>query len=617
MRRRFRPVRWCFLGLGIAASIAVALYVPPSRRGMALEIKAHVDRGEAPAQVFFTPRGMPFHQSRSVGFDLGTDPDSARTVRVPMKNPPGWRLRFDPTDRPGQIVTLTQMRAVVHRGPFVEVYTPDFREFHGLVDLRPMTREAEVFRFETTGIDAQMVVGCASMTRHRFLHSKVAFALLALLGSFVLVLEWPRRMTDAGAGRLLIYVGGLSLFAWQACYYASKLPLSDPPDEDAHLEYAVYLEETGEWIPNHRLRTRYHVTGESRSAGSYLAHPPFYYHALRPFLPADPKLAFLHFRNARFANLACVLGALALFYWALYKQRLPTVFAVYLTGAVLAVPTLPYLAGVVNNDNGGILGGSIAFYGALAVLGRPARNSGFLWLGLGTAIAMLAKATAGLHVGAFAALTVLWRLWRERSWRPLRSPAFWAMVLLCAVPAVYYASMRLQYGTFIPRGPQLRHGRGTVPVLPVLTYMRLFLMRLSDSWTGLLCRRYVYKETWLQALPLLAPIATALLGLFYPRSPTKKLPRWAPCIVVLRFAGIATLLLGIAYAAQLRTWHVWGGMLGGQQARYLFSLVGAVLGLSFVPFLPWRRHPLCLLILALLLLGFAFAGFHYYVMATT
>jgi hypothetical protein len=276
------------------------------------------------------------------------------------------------------------------------------------------------------------------------------------------------------------------LFILGAAGSALRRPITQGFDEIAQVSYVAYLQTSHPiWPQLEQMRMVDPITFEFTSEPNYLNHPPFYYWliaALGPEVRAHPSsLIFLRLLNVAIGALG-VIGLLAL---ATRMELQPLEFYAFVT-MTAATPVLAPLAGAVNNDNLGFVGGVFTALGAYAFVASHGRS----WLVVsccGMLVAAAAKLTGLLLSGGFlAALLVLAIMKRTAN----RGDAAIVVASLIAA-AMPYLVFLLQYGSPAPntsaQASLLRNGADVAEwssalAMDAATYTIVFLRTFLMEW---------------------------------------------------------------------------------------------------------------------------------------
>jgi len=533
-----------------------------------------------------------------------------RLVEIPVHDLDGCRLRIEPFSSRGVTLFLTDLRVSSSRGIWNRVWSIDPGRLDPGEHLAVTRVKDSLWRVSAPAGLPMMVVDLGRFKPSVFLRAQTAAWFVLWLGLFLLAvrqwsfgrpLPWPR---------LLVYALALLVITLMARDHLKKVPAGVPPDELAHVSYVVHLaEDGGRLLPDYGSRKLYTELGARIDHANYLAHPPFYYHLLRPFVPDGPRPIFSRIQDLRLLNLVLGLSGIALFLWVGCRESLPLVFHAYYAAAMAAVPMLPYLAGAVNNDNLLLLAGGLGVYGAVLFLGESPRRAGLVLLGAGLFVALLVKATAGLQLILLTGFVLLLRLGRDRSLSAFRGYQLPVFLVLCLLPAAWYLWTYATYSTFIPQFGDTWYDLPQDPViLGFFAYVRRFFKVLALSWTGILSHESVFRSPLIGGLPLLLLPVLACWGFLQRNRDGER-----PFFTVQRLAFLALLLMMVFHFNRVYHYHLASGYPGGMQARYYFALMPCVLMLSFRPWVGRLHRPAVRICLGLLIaaLVVSMACFHW------
>ena len=272
--------------------------------------------------------------------------------------------------------------------------------------------------------------------------------------------------------RAIPIICGLLFFA--ACVASigvTKFPGSF--DELEHLSYAARLQETRSVLPRFEEQKTLSPGDTSRwdHRPNYLPHPsPFYvFIALVLDRRLPPAQAILAPRLASAGLLFLgIVAALAAGTRQFGRDRLALLLFCLEIGLC---PKLIALSGQVSNDSLAFLGGALAYWGA----SEDERGSwrGPTGIGLGLLFALWAKLNAGLAVGAFTSIFLLFRA-------PLQLSELLGLVIGMVVGSIPYLLIFISYGTLVP---VVAEDSGNVHQLHSFsTYLPAFLLTIGDTW---------------------------------------------------------------------------------------------------------------------------------------
>ncbi len=403
----------------------------------------------------------------------------------------------------------------------------------------------------------------------------------------------PRRSAAVAAVYLLAFVWILG----KAALFRERVPPGVPPDEPVHVSYVAWLEASGALLPRYEEMHLLEADGRFGAQPSYLAHPPAYYHLLRGLaratggIPAGTLDAAT--RRLRALSAPLFAAAAALFLWLGFRRAAPLPAHALFAATIATVPPLAFVGSAVNNDVLAFLAGGLALLGLARLLeGRAGGATGAL-VGAGLALALLAKATAGLLVLlAVAAALALAR--RTVRWE--RDPRFLlALLSWLLLPALHYVPILLRYGTPVPSldvvDPEAFARSAFVDApgasrLAVVPWAMKLLKVFGSTWLSLIA------HVWLPVgpLPTLAgpALAALLAALGLLRRRRSDGAAEAPLDDLVQAGAVAlagTLLVNLAWA---RDGYLATERLGGMHARYYLPLFpvlafAAARGLERIP----------------------------------
>jgi hypothetical protein len=296
------------------------------------------------------------------------------------------------------------------------------------------------------------------------------------------------------------------------------------PDELQHVSYAAYLQDTGRLLPRFEaqktlLRTDLTVW---TPRPNYIGHPsPFYLFEalfLRRDLPPAEAIIPLRLASLALTTLALLL-TLGTGLRCLGTDR---VAGVVFCAAAALCPGLLGVSQEVTNDSLAVLGGALAYCGAMTArraggamaprraggamtLRRaggamaPRQTGGALLAAAGLLLAAWAKLNAGLEVGLLLLLVVT----LQRAWRT-RLP--WVIAAGGLVGAIPDLLIWRDYGTLVPVTAE---SFANVPRMPdLLTYVPTFLLNICYTWVfdSFVQYRFTTPGDWLLILSVWAMI---------------------------------------------------------------------------------------------------------------
>jgi hypothetical protein len=325
------------------------------------------------------------------------------------------------------------------------------------------------------------------------------------------------------AARPVVAAVILALFVLAAVLSAQRKDISQGFDEVAHTSYVAHIQHTGQaWPRLQEMRLLDPKTFRFTREANYLNHPPLFYAllaALGPRLEGHPEALLVH----RLIDTTIVALGFAALLWIGLAARFPA-HEFYAYAVPLAcIPVLAPLAGAVNNDDAGFLGGAVTMLGvwqlaALSVSRERMAGRG-LWLTValsGMVVASLAKLTGLLLTGAMVAAVLVYLLWRGRM------PWSWLVpaALALALAAAPYVVFLVQYGSPTPETPAqlalLAHGAqaagwADLPRKSFPTYLLFFTAAFVTDWMPALGARSALHYAML-AIPV-AALGCAFAGI--------------------------------------------------------------------------------------------------------
>lgn len=586
----------------------ITAIVPLGRPSLRVELNARVNGDSGPGTIAWADLDEPFTDQGSLSLDPLSSLFQLQVVELPAADPASCRLAIEPVDREGVPLFLSDLRISCRSGLFTRLWSIDLGALEPSDSLTVKQVKPGLWRLSASAGLPRISLDLASLEPVSFLRAETAAWFLFWAVLVLLIFGLSDRAEPIPASRLLVYAAALLLIACQGWSTMQTVPCGIPPDEMAHVSYLIHLEENGRILPDYRSRFLYSERGAELDRLNYLAHPPFYYNLLKPFVPRGPRLIVSRLHDLRLVNLALGLFGVGLFFWIGYREPLPLAFHVYFASALAAVPMVPYLAGSVNNDNLLLLVGGLAVYGAILFLQSKPRPAGLVLLGAGLSLALLVKATAGLQLLFLVGLVLTLRVIRDRSLSAFRGYSLPVFIVFCLIPVAYYLWAYATYDTFLPQFGRTWYEFSERPVaLSPLLFTRHFFRVLYLSWTGILSHESVFRVSLVSALPLLLPLGLAVWALFIRERREEK-----PFFLVHRRALVGLLLLMVFHFAMVYRYHLSSGYPGGMQARYYFPLMPCVLMLSFRPFADSLHRPVVRICLAVLVVALVASSIWFY-----
>lgn len=390
---------------------------------------------------------------------------------------------------------------------------------------------------------------------------------------------------------LVIYVFVLVFSVGKAVFYAEKV--GNTPDEETHIAYVAYLEETGEWIPTYESMCMMQVISSdtetlharfAEGTVNNLRHPPLYYHLIRMSngITFDEDGTFtVDLDRVRGVSMAIATAALVLILYIGYTRlkKIPLIHLLY-GMIVTGVPMMMYGISGVNNDTFTLLTISVFFLGILRFSEKKRSFFTYLLIALGVSLTLLTKMTAGIIVVIAALIVVVVTLIREKCWKELLSWQFLTTLPLYLIVAAFYLYEYAQYGSFQPSLHALNeayaYSTGFYPpvetrtVQSLMEYIGYFFDRFIQSWWGIASHislmkpdHYAFLETAALSMLWLFPL------LFIPKS-IRRNQAYTKSVLALYVGAVVTIVMQFVngYTGLLER-----GYLGGFQSRYYLCVI--------------------------------------------
>lgn len=289
----------------------------------------------------------------------------------------------------------------------------------------------------------------------------------------------PSRRRTINAFALLV---PLLIHIAASIWIALAVPFPSVIDELEHLSFIRAMESAPSLFPDHaKLRV---LNPDLRSFGAdanYLNHPAPYYIAMaaldRPDLGAEKSVMRLRLIDAALSSLALAVILLT------GAAALPDAASRLVFGlAVILFPKTPVVAGLITNDNLGLLATAITFAGLLQLLQKE-NNAGAILLGLGLALAGWTKLTVAVMLGFAAVFCIVIGL-RRGSLRTPRLTVIAAVIAaLGAIPTLHNLATLGRPLFVSPTHNAIAAGER--PVLSFLDYLGIFFQQLALKWPAL------------------------------------------------------------------------------------------------------------------------------------
>ncbi len=369
----------------------------------------------------------------------------------------------------------------------------------------------------------------------------------------------------------------LVLFVAAATASAFRKPITQGFDEVAHTSYIAHLQTDGrKWPGFSEMRMIDPVTFQFGAEQNYLNHPPFYYWlvaSLGPHVVQQPASLTVN-RMLNVFLVAMGLVALQVMAWRMKLER-TELYA--FTVMIAATPVLASLAGSVNNDNLGFIGGAIALLG----LHGYAVSSSRTWL-IVACCGLLAAGAAKLNGLLLVGTTLIVVVALLATHRKPCKIDIAIVVITLAVAAAPYVLFVFQYGSPVPNTPaqsdMLTSGAATAgwaeqARMGFAAYAMFFLKSFLMEWMPVLKPRGTLHLALL-ALPA-AIVLVSVAGWFVSiRALANGAARPADFIVIAGMAALAsTLAIHIVFSYER---HLQTGWMMDAYPRYYLPLIAIV-----------------------------------------
>ncbi|MCI8550459.1 MAG: glycosyltransferase family 39 protein [Lachnospiraceae bacterium] len=396
----------------------------------------------------------------------------------------------------------------------------------------------------------------------------------------------------------VIYVLLLAFAGFKMWYYAAHV--GQAPDEEAHVAYIAYLEDSGKIIPQFedmRLlggRNGIAYQGGERtftfnSNTNFLGHPPLYYHIMR--LSGGVEVGetgeiSVNYTKLRAVTIAMVLLALALWFYAGYTwldKGYPVQHLLYGT-IMVCIPMVCYSGAGVNNDTLTFLGGALAVNGMLRFVKEKRDWKTYWGIALGVTAMILGKVTAGAMIVLAIWGYLAWELFTKRRPKEIFKPAFWTTVPLYLLVILYFIIVYRQVGAIQPSYQILDYEGYRQSwaytafeqrmVFSLGEYIFYYLSNFLYTWCGW-CSSFfgIFSKTkmsemvfWLvPTLLWLAPLLLFCKGIFAEKNEKRFMQMICASILAVFLLQFKSAYGGFFFRS---------GYLGGLQSRYYLCLLG-------------------------------------------
>lgn len=338
------------------------------------------------------------------------------------------------------------------------------------------------------------------------------------------------------------------------------VPFPSPIDELQHLSVVRSMAENPRLFPEHaQLKVlKPDLTGFGNEP-NYLNHPSPYYFLMSAIAGAgqDSQTQVLRLRLANVALSAIAIAIMLIAGVAV----LPDVASRFVFGLALVLfPKMPLVAGMINNDNLGLLAAAIVFAGLLRLFTKG-DGWGAVLTGFGLALAGWTKLTAALMLGFVLGFCILIAMWRGQL--KLRVAFAAAGIAILGLIPTMQNFLALGRPLFV----SATHNAVPVnerPLLSLMDYVQLFFWQIAAKWPGLEPGNAIQ-----MLIPLLIVLLCAFAVLLALRKGSSISPAAGTLIAGYMLALPASLLVHAFYGYQafLKT-----GDLTSAQTRYYYAL---------------------------------------------
>lgn len=243
-------------------------------------------------------------------------------------------------------------------------------------------------------------------------------------------------------GNRVLILGFYALFLLSYIYAqvgrVQNVPIPSEYDEHQHVSFILSMKANAELFPRYENLRLIDLQNPSEftDEANYLNHSSVYYILLSVFASGETSDSI--FKRLRLVNLGLSTLALSLlFSFGMSHLREPREHLGFGIVGVMC-PTVAALGGQVSNDNMALLGGVVALIGLTRLAqGRITMGTAAI-IGLGFAIAALAKLTAGLLVGICTVAVHGWMLGAFRQHDCRRIRYFSVMAIFVVVGTLPY-----------------------------------------------------------------------------------------------------------------------------------------------------------------------------------
>ncbi len=374
-----------------------------------------------------------------------------------------------------------------------------------------------------------------------------------------------------------IVVAMVAVYAYLCFTAIMEVPFPNTFDELGHFSYVLHVAESAGWWIDFDDFYMFDVIDYAgfTDEPNYINHPPAYYLLMSALSGASSGSAQQDIVTLRSINAALsTLGVVVAFALARRMQWEANVF--YAFGIILILaPPLPIIGAAVNNDNLGLLGGSLCVLGAYRLLAGDRGAGAWVPFMLGLALAVAAKLTSAALCGLFSLFVIGFVAIRDGPRFPgsVWPWAFAGLGLLSALPYLFFA---IEFGSPYPNTPgqiaimeALVEANPTLPErMPPLEFLTHFWSAFAKNWMATPGR-----NAWERAM-IVVPLVSLLLTAYAVIVGGRGLVggRRHPAEALIFSGGLAMLTMALVHSAYAYRLYLTTGLALGAYPRYYFPL---------------------------------------------
>lgn len=271
----------------------------------------------------------------------------------------------------------------------------------------------------------------------------------------------------------LVYILLFAIFVFKMYFYSNQE--YTVPDSRAQLSYLIYMEKNSDvFVPKFEDITMYKTTAtymegneridrmEPYTSTCYLGHPPLYYKIMQlcDTVEVDEN-AVAYVNYTKLANCNIVLTALTMIlilmtgYYLLREKQRDWSMHLFFATIATTLPLYGYVGSGLNNDNLCNLGVAVFWLGLITYLKKGYSYQTFWFVGLGIAITMMGKLTAGLIVVVATVIMILADIIKTKKLGIICNKYFLSSLPVYAGVLLYYLKIYMTYGGVQPAYSQI------------------------------------------------------------------------------------------------------------------------------------------------------------------